>query len=66
MSKGGEDSNCPVCNERMLYGTERGPDPEQVAAGVKEPDLVPLRKLWKCDTCGFQTEDSAPRPPYSA
>ena len=64
MSKEHEDSNCPMCNERFVYGTERGPDPDQVAAGVETPAIVPLRKRWKCDTCGHEDENSAARPPF--
>ena len=64
MAKVDDDTNCPVCNERAVYRLLRGPDPEQVAAGVRKPEIVPLRKLWQCDSCGWEDENSAPREPY--
>lgn len=45
MGKIGETTNCPKCDEPdFALGIERGPDPGQVKAGVKNPDTVPLRK----------------------
>ena len=62
MGKIGEHTKCPWCDGTMTLDIERGPDPEQVATGVDKPEIVPLKKRWKCDDpkCGRETEESFP------
>lgn len=64
MAKDGEVSNCPMCNERMVYRLLRRPAAGDMIAGATKADSIPLRKVWQCDTCGYEDENSAPREPY--
>lgn len=47
MGKVGEDSNCPMCNERMVYRLLRGPATVDMTAGAAKADSIPIRKVWR-------------------
>lgn len=64
MGKRDEYVQCAHCDERAQYRTLRRRDPEQVAKGVRKPDLVPWMNVYLCDNCDFADENLAPRSPY--
>lgn len=60
MTKESEVKKCPKCPYDMIYTFDRGPHPDDVAAGKANPATAILRRYWKCESCGHEDNSSAP------